>query len=224
MECAVEAVEYYDVYDSGDCCVCDGDDDGGGGAGAGFDGEAYMEMHARLMTAETEVQALRQQVASQRELLELMQSAAVLTTDLSPVRVRQTMPDLPAAQEHHVRRSDLPDTPLLLAVERNDVDMVRILVDDGGADVRAYGDAALLLACQGGLLEVARYLLTRGADVHVDRDSPLLWAARKGDEAMVKLLLEHGADAHALKDCPLRLAVSHGHTGVARLLVGHSRA
>lgn len=187
--------------------------EGRAAGGGGGQEEELLALRQRLADYEAEVHALRAQVRAQRQLLELLQADALEAVGASSRGAA-------SAVQHEV--------PLLLAADRGDEDMVRLLMDEGeasSADARKHGDAALLIAAQGGHVGVARALLERGAaNVHVDIDSPLLWAAKRGDLPMTELLLEHGADPGALRACALRLAIAGGHADVVRALAAQRQA
>jgi uncharacterized protein len=93
-------------------------------------------------------------------------------------------------------------TPLLTAVNSNNMECVRILLAAGAdPNVRGEeGDSPLRLCAQGRLLEMARLLLRCGADKTMNEAggaaamNALGYAAYELDVDMVKLLLAHGAD------------------------------
>ena len=81
------------------------------------------------------------------------------------------------------------------------VDVVRALVEQGGADVHARtkeGYTALHSASHYGHVETVRWLVERGkaeVDVRADnRKTPLMAASSEGHAAVVQALLEAGAD------------------------------
>jgi uncharacterized protein len=81
----------------------------------------------------------------------------------------------------------------LVAAERGNPEMVRLLLDRGATHlVDHFGDHSLLAeAARHGHLEVIRLLIDRGADLHaVGRDglSPLAWATQAGQDEAAKLL------------------------------------
>ncbi|RPA97784.1 ankyrin [Choiromyces venosus 120613-1] len=96
-------------------------------------------------------------------------------------------------------------TVLYWAVEDGNLDMVKLLVEEGGADdgrvdVNVADGAretpVLHLAVRQGDPEIVRCLLRRG-DIHVDARCPsdetaLCWAAREGNLVIVRLLVEEG--------------------------------
>lgn len=93
-------------------------------------------------------------------------------------------------------------TPLLLAVQRNHIEAVRIFLA-AGADPNVYdgvGDSPLRWCAQHGYLEMARLLLLCGATktIHEGAGSTgmnaLGFAATRLHVDMVRLLLGHGAD------------------------------
>lgn len=97
-------------------------------------------------------------------------------------------------------------TPLLMAVFRDQIEAVRLLLD-AGADVNVVGgegDSPLRWAAQTGDIELVRLLLDRGAARDLDVGggvsgmNALGIAAHRLDVAMVQLLLDAGARADAL--------------------------
>jgi RNA polymerase sigma factor (sigma-70 family) len=95
-------------------------------------------------------------------------------------------------------------TPLITAIERNDLPMQQLLLD-AGADVDgtcgcATGEAPIWAATLLNRPAHARKLLERGADPNVTSASgnrPLHLAAMRGLKELVVLLLKHGADPTA---------------------------
>lgn len=83
-------------------------------------------------------------------------------------------------------------------------------------------ETALTLACCGGFLEVADFLIKAGADIELGASTPLMEAAQEGHLDLVRYLLESGADVHAQTqtgDTALTYACENGHTDVADLLL-----
>merc|ERR1711988_543390 len=73
-----------------------------------------------------------------------------------------------------------------------------------GANVDAHNieesTSSLILACNGGHLEVVKYLVEKGADVHARdslHDSTLMVACKVGHLELTKYLVEKGVDIHA---------------------------
>jgi ankyrin repeat protein len=91
------------------------------------------------------------------------------------------------------------------------------------------GATALIMACEQGHLEIARFLLEhRGAFVHgVDSsgDNSLALACTNGHLEIVRLVLQHGAHINAARalcgSTPLILASRCGHVTIVRLLLEH---
>lgn len=80
----------------------------------------------------------------------------------------------------------------------------------------------MTLACCGGFLEVADYLIKHGADIELGASTPLMEAAQEGHLDLVKFLLENKADVHAQTqtgDTALTYACENGHTDVAEVLL-----
>lgn len=83
-------------------------------------------------------------------------------------------------------------------------------------------ETALTLACCGGFIEVADYLIKHGADLELGASTPLMEAAQEGHLELVRYLLEAGANVHAhtqTADTALTYACENGHTDVADLLL-----
>lgn len=95
-----------------------------------------------------------------------------------------------------------------------------------GANINAQTEetqeTALTLACCGGFLEVADFLIKAGADIELGASTPLMEAAQEGHLELVRYLLESAADVHAQTqtgDTALTYACENGHTDVADLLL-----
>ena len=94
---------------------------------------------------------------------------------------------------------------MILAVEKGDKELVKILLE-AGADVEAVGTfdrTPLARACDGNAVEIMQILLDKGADINkkraVDGGTVLMSAAANGRTEAVKLLLKKGADVN-IKD------------------------
>ncbi|KAK0506909.1 hypothetical protein JMJ35_010609 [Cladonia borealis] len=99
-----------------------------------------------------------------------------------------------------VKSKDNDDqTPLCSAVQRNNVDKVKLLLDRG-VNIESKDNnnqTPLWWAARNNQIDMVRLLLYRGADVNSkdkNNQTPLWWAARNSNMAMVKLLLERGAN------------------------------
>lgn len=83
-------------------------------------------------------------------------------------------------------------------------------------------ETALTLACCGGFLEVAQYLIDHGADIELGASTPMMEAAQEGHIDIVKFLISKGANIHAVTntlDTALTYACANGHTQIAELLI-----
>ncbi|MEQ1827856.1 MAG: ankyrin repeat domain-containing protein [Pirellula sp.] len=93
-------------------------------------------------------------------------------------------------------------TPLALACENGNAEIVRLLVK-AGANIHYElpGKQTLLMtAARGGKADTVAILVEAGADVlGTDRSgqTPLMWAAAAGSAEVVRLLIRHGADPNA---------------------------
>lgn len=106
-------------------------------------------------------------------------------------------------------------TPLLLAIECEERELMELLVERG-ADVnrparQGLPYTPLQLSCKLGSLDMVEFLLERGADARADPalvagGTALQMAAQSGNITIVQLLLDNGADVH---EAPSR---ARGHT------------
>lgn len=116
-------------------------------------------------------------------------------------------------------------TPLMEAAREGHEDMVALLLSQG-ADINAQTDetqeTALTLACCGGFLDVADFLIKAGADIEAGANTPLAEAAQEGHLDLVKHLIAAGANVNATSatgDTPLMYACENGHTDVMEVLL-----
>ncbi|XP_071573914.1 ankyrin repeat and KH domain-containing protein 1 isoform X4 [Temnothorax nylanderi] len=116
-------------------------------------------------------------------------------------------------------------TPLMEAAREGHEEMVALLLSQGAninAQTEETQETALTLACCGGFLEVADFLIKAGADIELGASTPLMEAAQEGHLDLVRYLLESAADVHAQTqtgDTALTYACENGHTDVADLLL-----
>ena len=119
--------------------------------------------------------------------------------------------------------------PLHDAASDGNLEKVRVLIGEGGAEIDApgeNGETPLILAILEGHADVAELLIAHGADVMARNErglTPLHAAAYSGSAEVARLLLDHGA---ALEDranvsgaTPLMLAAEENHVAVAELLI-----
>ena len=120
-------------------------------------------------------------------------------------------------------------TALHWAVQADDIDMARMLLD-AGADTAARnraGAPAILPAAVNGSAEMLTLLLAAGTDpdmtVSATGDTPLMLAARTGNADAVQVLIDNGADVNAREawgqTTPLMWAVAQNHVDVVRILI-----
>jgi ankyrin repeat protein len=120
------------------------------------------------------------------------------------------------------------DDTLARAAQARDLDTVRQLLAERGADVNAlgpHGTPALHWLVRIEELDLTRRLLDAGADVNLHNAldlSALSLAIENRDEDMVELLLEHGADIHtpdSAGETPLMLAARSGSPAIVKALL-----
>ena len=128
------------------------------------------------------------------------------------------------------------------------LEVVKYLIEDYGANVRAENDLAVQWASGGGHLEVVKYLAEKcGANARAENDEAVQWASENGHLEVVKYLVkkygsgvtyaviwackaghlevvkylveECRANARAEDDCAIRWACRAGHLEVVKYLV-----
>jgi len=120
-------------------------------------------------------------------------------------------------------------SPIPLAAQENDMNILRFLVETGGEIDNAEGSHALRLTAAHGNMEMVQYLVNQGVDINrrqrgwefMNGNSALMEAAKKGHTEIVAYLLKHGAytefrneDGKTAKD----LAEEGGYIQIVRLL------
>ena len=117
---------------------------------------------------------------------------------------------------------------LLIAVDKNNKDMVTLLLKNGAnPDYEAgyYSDTPLHLAISKGFDDIVKLLLDKKADVNLKNsygNTPLHVAVSVGNDNLIKLLLDKKADVNAKgsgDDTPLHIAIRKGYYDVAKLLL-----
>ena len=77
---------------------------------------------------------------------------------------------------------DFMDTPLIIAAENNNLEMVKILVENGASSLinaqDVFSNTALLAAMSNGNMEMFQYLIKKGAGISFDNST--LYAAAQG--------------------------------------------
>ena len=120
-------------------------------------------------------------------------------------------------------------TPLINAVKKGDIDIVKNLLDNG-ADVNDFiytdQESPLFKAATSGQIEMVKLLLKRGADIEGSGGgAPLKHAAERGQAEVVQLLIQNGADINKIRPdwrtCPdaLSCAVRAGYPDIVKILL-----
>ncbi|XP_041363273.1 ankyrin repeat and KH domain-containing protein 1-like [Gigantopelta aegis] len=118
-------------------------------------------------------------------------------------------------------------TPLMEAAREGHDEMVVLLLSHNAyinGQTEETQETALTLACCGGFLEVADFLIQAGADIELGCSTPLMEAAQEGHLELVNYLLKSKAKVHAQTgtgDTALTYACENGHTDVAEILLEH---
>jgi hypothetical protein len=125
---------------------------------------------------------------------------------------------------------------LLRAAEEGDVESVKELLQCEGVDVRYYdlGDGfggpktVLVVACERGLMVVARILLEHGGETQQELEEAFCVAADGGHVELVKILMERGVrlysiDPSARENLAVQGAARNGRINVVKLLLQDER-
>ncbi|XP_046548423.1 protein fem-1 homolog A-like [Haliotis rubra] len=129
-------------------------------------------------------------------------------------------------------RGSKKKTPVMVAGRWGHKDVVEFLVELGADLSLVYegGSSVLHLACFGGHLEVAKYIVSKGK-VNINsrgwkKKTPVMVAAANGHKDVVEFLVEHGADLSRVYgggSSTLHLASFGGHLDVVRYIVAQNK-
>ncbi|KAF9112199.1 hypothetical protein BGX27_003800 [Mortierella sp. AM989] len=112
------------------------------------------------------------------------------------------------------------DKALRYAVRGNDVEMVKLLIENE-ADVHAFNEEAIMVAAHKGYVEILKLLIQAGADFETNAGAPLRHAAEGGHTEAVRVLCESGADTMWGGCSALRTAASQGFDNIVAILLDH---
>lgn len=112
---------------------------------------------------------------------------------------------------------------LLRACSSGNVQVVRLLLEDGRANPGSTASSSLVYSSSKGYVELVRLLLgDKRTDPRAQDSIALLYASTFGHAEVVKLLLEDGrVDSQANNNLALTRASEKGHTEVVHLLQEH---
>ncbi len=120
-------------------------------------------------------------------------------------------------------------TPLLLAVEKNDIEMIRILIDQSNLSILGYNNVILHAAIKQQNKKLIKQLAQQNKElVHVANDegqTPLMLTALHNYTASAVLLLPYNPQINACDSngsTALSLAAEQGHSAMVRLLLQQS--
>jgi len=118
---------------------------------------------------------------------------------------------------------------LISAAQKGDIDIVRILLDNG-ANINFkdnYGDTALMWASIEGHTDIVQLLLDMGANLYLQNNhgtTAILLASSNGNTDVVELLLDRGANPNIQNNngnTALILASFYGNTDIVEILNRH---
>ncbi|KAG6842873.1 hypothetical protein H0H87_009772, partial [Tephrocybe sp. NHM501043] len=140
-------------------------------------------------------------------------------------------------------QKDAIDSSMVVAMENNQLDVVKYLFDLGAKISDKDRDALLCPVAQQGHLEIIKFLVEHGANVNAKGEkkilglfvladflqgrkdeTPIHKSAEQGHYEIVKFLVEHGADVNAKgkdNETPVHLSAQHGHHEIVKFLVEH---
>lgn len=111
------------------------------------------------------------------------------------------------------------DFALVVAADRGNTELLRVLVEDYGLAVDAWEGAALHHAAASGQMASVRFLLEKGCDVESRDNRALRWAVLRGHVEVVRLLQAQGASRHVLTAVDLTSACGNGHLPLVKYLM-----
>jgi len=109
--------------------------------------------------------------------------------------------------EGGLRRADMLSVALPAAAAADNTDMLDFFLAQG-ADIRADGARALVVAARNMAAEALAWLLAHGADVHANDGAALVAGVASLDITTVEMLLAAGADLQATASLAFRTAVA----------------
>ncbi len=131
---------------------------------------------------------------------------------------------LDAGFDPNTQEQERGDTPLIMAMRENSLDVMEILLSDKRTNIDAEafnGDNALMIAAYNGNEKAVKALLDHGAKVNKDGWTPLHYAASNGNENIVKMLLDKDAFVDAVSPnatTPMMMAARGGHIYAVKLI------
>ena len=185
------------------------------------DDDLVMSLQARVLGLELALDRSRKQEHSLRSTIDQLQTALLDSSAASspPLASTSAASCTSAAADLRERpmldaayRGDTMALRMLLQSRRTGTTGTRTTVDD----------ALIVAAESGQLETIRYLVEEAGANVHAGHDSALLWACRNGSLELLEYLVSRGADATALGRCGIALAVAGGHDRVVDRLLRHS--
>jgi ankyrin repeat protein len=116
---------------------------------------------------------------------------------------------------------NIHDYALYISSLNGHSDIVKLLIENIGADIHVRNDAVLKFYAKRGDLTMIKWLDEHCADIHVDNNYVLRISAQNGYLKIVEYLVESGAIINSNNGIALRSAIEHGHLDVVRYLVSH---
>jgi len=95
------------------------------------------------------------------------------------------------------------------------LDLLKYFKEKFNIDLQAGSNMALTLACEGGHLDIAKYLIENGANINADNGKPLILASENGHLEVVQYLIKSGAPYN---EAALEIAKINKHAKVVEYL------
>ena len=121
-------------------------------------------------------------------------------------------------QQVETNKQETYDYMFWLAANELQFEIIKVLVEEYGADINTRSGKPLVCASGGNDIDLVRYLLDHGADHRSSYNTPLYLASMENFVDIAKLLLEYGAADPCSEEC-MSLACQRDHIEVVKVLL-----